>query len=71
MNFTVEETNLMCIYDTDSRTELIHDLEEMQTHLQGDELELMELTKTTLAKLHDISDDAFKKVQCELVADFE
>ncbi len=71
MKFTVEETNLMCIYGTDSRQGLIAELEEMQLHLQEDEVELVDLTRSTLAKLHDMSDEEFEEVKSELVADFE
>ncbi len=71
MKFTVEETNLMCIYGTDSRQGLIAELEEMQPHLQEDEIELVDLTRSTLAKLHDMSDEEFEEVKSELVADFE
>ena len=71
MKFTVEETNLMCIYGTDSRTELIKELEEMQVHLQDDETELVDLTRSTLEKLKSMSDEEFEEVKNELVADFE
>ncbi|WP_249030207.1 transposon-transfer assisting family protein [Tannockella kyphosi] len=71
MKFTVEETNLMCIYGTDSRQGLIAELEEMQPHLQEDEVELVDLTRSTLAKLHTMSNEEFEEVKSELVADFE
>lgn len=71
MNFTVEETNLMCIYGTESRTELIKELEEMQVHLQEDEVELVDLTRSTLVKLKSMSDEEFEGIKVELVADFE
>ena len=71
MKFTVEETNLMCIYGTDSRTELIKELEEMQVYLQDDETELVDLTRSTLAKLKSMSDEEFEEIKVELVADFE
>lgn len=71
MKFTVEETNLMCIYGTDSRTNLIKELEEMQVHLQADETELKELTKSVLTKLKSMTDSEYDEVKEELVADFE
>lgn len=71
MKFTVEETNLMCIYGTDSRTELIRELEEMQVHLQADEVELVDLTRSTLAKLKSMSDEEFEEIKAELAPDFE
>ncbi len=71
MKFTVEETNLMCIYGTDSRTALIKELEEIQVHLQADETELKELTKSVLIKLNSMTDSEYDEVKEELVADFE
>ena len=71
MTFTVEETNLMCIYGTDTREGLIAELSEMQGHLQSDEVELLSLTKSVLEKLSAMSDEDFERVSDELVADFE
>lgn len=71
MKFTVEETNLMCIYGTESRNGLITELEEMQPHLQADEVELVDLTRSTLEKLHAMNDAEFEEVKNELVVDFE
>jgi len=70
-NFTVEETNLMCIYNTGTRTGLLLELSEMQTHLGKDETELMELTATVMGKLTAMTDKEFDGVAVELVADFE
>lgn len=70
MNFTVEETNLMCIYGVQTRQGLIDDLAEMQTHLQSDETELKELASSVIAKLNAMSDADFTTVSNELIADF-
>ena len=43
-NFTFEETNLLCIYNTGSRTGLIEALTEMCGELSPEEAELRELT---------------------------
>ena len=51
MNFTNDEMNLMCIYDTGSRTGLMKALSEMRKELSTDEVELRELTDSTLNKL--------------------
>ena len=40
-NFTFEEMNLMCIYNTGSRTGLIDSLREMRGELSPEETELM------------------------------
>ena len=50
-NFIFEEINLMCIYNTGSRTGLIEALNEMRGHLEPDETELRELTDSALGKL--------------------
>ena len=46
-NFTFEEMNLMCIYNTGSRTGLIEALTEMRGYLTPEETELRELTRRT------------------------
>jgi len=68
--FTVEETNLICIYNTGTRTGLIAELSEMQTHLEQDENELLELTQKVIGKLTNMSDEEFDNIARELVADF-
>ena len=47
-NFTFEEMNLMCIYNTGSRTGLIDSLREMHGELSPEETELRELTDSAL-----------------------
>lgn len=69
--FTVEESNLMCIYNTGSRTSLLSELEEMQNHLVADEAELITLAKTVIDKLSAISDEEFESLSGELIPDFE
>ena len=67
-NFTFEEMNLMCIYNTRSRTGLMESLTEMRGHLEQDETELMELTDNVIQKLHTISDVEFDDL--DLFPDF-
>ena len=71
MKFTVEETNLMCIYGTDTREGLIAELTLMKIHLQSDEVDLLSLTKSVLEKLNGMRNEEFENVKEELVADFE
>lgn len=68
--FTVEETNLICIYNTGTREGLLEELSKMQTHLEEDETELIELTKSVMDKISTMSNDDFVDVILELVADF-
>ena len=64
MDFTNDEMNLMCIYDTGSRTGLINALSEMRKELSTDEAELCELTDSTLNKLFAMSDKDYKNWSC-------
>jgi len=69
MNFNNDEMNLMCIYDTGDRMGLINALSEMRKELGADEVELRELTDSTLNKLTAISDEDYGKL--ELYPDFD
>lgn len=69
--FTVEESNLMCIYNTGSRADLLSELSEMQNHLSAVETELIDLTKTVIGKLSAISNEEFESLSSELIPDFE
>lgn len=69
MNFTNDEMNLMCIYDTGSRTGLINALSEMRKELDADEVALRELTDSVLNKLSAMADEDYK--QLELYPDFD
>ena len=62
-NFIFEEINLMCIYNTGSRTGLIEALNEMRGHLEPDETELRELTDSALGKLQAMSDAEFAELE--------
>ena len=68
-NFIFEEINLMCIYNTGSRTGLIEALNAMRGHLEPDETELRELTDSALGKLQAMSDAEFAEL--ELFPDFD
>ncbi|MFR1305704.1 transposon-transfer assisting family protein [Hominenteromicrobium sp.] len=69
MNFTNDEMNLMCIYDTGNRAGLINALSEMRKELSMDEIELLDLTDSTLNKLSAMSDEDYAKL--ELYPDFD
>ena len=68
-DFTFEEMNLMCIYNTGSRQGLIAALEEMRGYLEEDEDELLSLTDSTLDKLRRMTDAEFGEK--ELFPDFD
>ena len=69
MDFTNDEMNLMCIYDTGNRTGLINALSEMRKELDADEAALRELTDSVLNKLSAIPDEDYEKL--ELYPDFD
>ena len=69
MDFTNDEMNLMCIYDTGSRTGLINAISEMRKELDADEVALRELTDSVLNKLSAIPDEDYEKL--ELYPDFD
>lgn len=69
MNFTNDEMNLMCIYQTGDRQGLISTLKEMQGYLDEDEAELRDLTDSALQKLSEITDEDFAEL--ELIPDFD
>ena len=50
-DFTFDEINLMCIYNTGTRAGLMQELTNMRGHLEPDETELLALTDSTLQKL--------------------
>ena len=68
-DFTFEEMNLMCIYNTGIRTGLIDALTEMRGELSPEETELRELTDSALMKLRAMSDAEFAEL--ELYPDFD
>ena len=69
-NFTNDEMNLMCIYSSgSSRAGLMQKLTEMKKYLERDEVQLLALTESTLAKLGIMTDEEFG--QLELYPDFD
>lgn len=67
-NFTFEEMNLMCIYNTGSRERLMRELREMRGYIGADQPELLNMTDSALQKLEKISDVEFAEL--ELYPDF-
>ena len=68
MNFTNDELNLMCIYDTGSRMGLIEALSTMREQLKADETELLQMTNSSIKKLRAMSDEDYAAM--ELFPDF-
>ena len=57
MRFSLEEINLMCIYDCTSRSGLIGDLEDAMEYV--DEPEMLRLMERTIDKLQRTTDAQF------------
>lgn len=67
--FTNDELNLMCIYNTGTRDGLLDALTVMREYLEPGEAELQELTDTVLDKLERMSDEEYATL--ELFPDFD
>ena len=63
MEFTIEEINLMCIYDTGTRQGLMDALKAMYSDLLPEEAELKQLTENVLARLNGMTDDEYAQMQ--------
>lgn len=62
-NFTVEEINLMCVFDAEGRTELIEDIGRVLPHL--DDRDMEELANRVIGKLQNMTDEEFAQVVLE------
>ena len=71
MEFTIEEINLMCIYDTGKRQGLMDELRAMQGDLLPEEVELRRLTENVLAKLYGMTDDEYAQMQDSLIPAYD
>ncbi len=62
-NFTVEEINLMCVFNTDSRSKMINDIQNVIPQLEDNDME--ELAERVLRKLEKMSDAEFVEIVLE------
>ena len=69
MTFTNDELNLMCIYDTGTRTGLLDALTTMKEVLEPEETELREMTDSVIDKLSAMTDAEYAEL--ELFPDFD
>ena len=61
--FTVEETNLMCVFEGQDRTGMIADIKDVIPHIQDSGM--VELAKQVIEKLEAMSDEEFAEVALE------
>ena len=66
--FTVEETNLMCIFDTENKNTLLNDLRESLNDVY--EPEMREIYDSTIEKLETVSDGDFSELGLFIADDF-
>lgn len=71
MEFTIEEINLMCIYDTGTRQGLMDALNAMLGDLLPEEAELRQLTESVLARLNGMTDDEYAQMQESLIPAYD
>jgi len=67
--FTVEETNLICIYDPGNRAGTIAELQNMTQYLMPDESELKALAEGVICKLEAMTDEDYDILSDELTPD--
>jgi hypothetical protein len=60
-DFTVEETNLICITDAENRTALIEKLSDLLS--ETDEREMRDIAESAVRKLKRISDAEYEKMK--------
>ena len=68
--FSNDEINVMCIYDTGSRKRLIRTLQEMREYLDPDQNELRADMDSCVKKLKAMTDEQFAALADMLVPDF-
>ena len=61
--FTVEEINLMCVFDRRNRTELIEEIDSVLLHLDDKDME--EVAKQVIDKLQNMTDEEFAELVLE------
>lgn len=64
--FTMEEQNLICLYNPGTREGLMQELLEMKRALMSDEQELESLTQGVLKKLERMTDDEYEDAVKEM-----
>ncbi len=69
MIFSNDEMNLICIYDTGTRTGLIDAMSEMKKELAEEETELRDMTDSSINKLKDMTDEEYEEM--EFYPDFD
>ncbi len=68
--FSHDEVNIMCIYDTGTRKGLIGELKDAREYLEPDQAELRSYMDSCICKLELMSDEQYTALSDALVPDF-
>lgn len=68
--FSHDEINIMCIYDTGTREGLINELQDAREYLDPDQTELRAYMDSCIRKLKIMSDEQYTALNDVLVPDF-
>ena len=63
--FTVEESNLICIFQSDSHTKVMEYINRALKHI--DDTDMIELCENVVEKLGKMSDEEFENMMIEFV----
>ena len=61
--FTVEEINLICVFDKKNTKELIENIEHILPHLK--ESDMLEIAKNVMLKVQNMTDEKYKEMDLE------
>lgn len=59
--FTVEESNLICVFAGEGRNEVIEDIERAYPYLE--DTDMLELSDRVIGKLRDMTDEEFEQLE--------
>lgn len=62
-NLTHDETNLLCIYQKNTRIGTMDAITVMKQYLEQDETELAEMSDSLLTKLENMTDEEFDELE--------
>ena len=69
MRFTVEEMNMIAVYNTGSRQRLLDNLQKIKS--ETDELEIIRILDKGIRKVSLLTDDDFSKISFEIASEDE
>ena len=63
--FTGEESNFMCVFETQDRTNMIRQIRQVMPHIEDSDME--ELGEQVLGKIQNMTDEEFEGISSETV----